>query len=367
MSKQKNILVCALGLTPQIVTESLYALSVQQQIIIDEIYILTTSRGKKVISGKDEAAFTPKTPLEKEIKNLCKTYNLKLPKFSNTPKHVITAKEEALDLPDIRDDNHNILFPNKAAEFIRQLTSTPSNILYCSISGGRKTMGVHLAAALSIFGREQDKLLHILTAEEFEFKGFYPVTKEEQNALTLAEIPFIKLRSLIISDDRRNKIYNMQFSEIVNYTQDQLELITDERKLVLSIETKELIFDGASQKLEPIEFALYHQLVNSKLESAQKLSIHTITSSDFAAKIVSFIESNYEYYYFREETKDPWWGRGFTAENFRSRRAKINKKIKSLIKDKKLKEQFEISSNRVYGDTSYFINANKNKFKILLG
>jgi len=366
MSVKKNILVCAVGLTPQIVTESLYALSVQQQIIIDEIYVLTTARGKKVLSGKDDAKFTPKVSLSSEIKNLCKAYNLKVPKFSNSSKYVITAKEEAIDLPDIRDDKHNILFPNKAAEFIRKLTSEPSNTLYCSISGGRKTMGVHLASALSIFGREQDKLLHILTEEEFEFKGFYPITEKEKKALVLAEIPFVRLRSLIVPEDKRSKIYDMKFSEIVNHTQEQLEKISDERKLSLNIETKELSFDSNSVTLEPIEFALYHQFVKTKLETAEKISIHKLTSVEFAEKLTSFIESNYEYYYFREEIKNPWWQNGFTPENFRTRRSKINKKINILLKDKKLSELFLIDSNRVYGDSSYFLKAPKSKFKIIL-
>lgn len=361
---QSNILICASGLTPQIVTETFYCLAVQKKIKVDELYVITTKRGREVILGNDAAAHTPKTLLKDELKNLCSKYKIKIPLFENNDKHIITAKEESLELSDIRTDKHNVLFPNKVCEFISKLSSDPNNTLYCSISGGRKTMGVHLAFAISLFGRENDKLLHVLTSEENEFKGFYPVNKKEDKALELAEIPFVRLRSVaLIKDETKNKA-KLKYADIVKLTQEQLHKISDKRKLILKVNHKEISYGENTVKFEPLEFAIYYKFAEQKLEGINYISIHTIISQSFAATIADFIKENYEYYYFSEEIRNPWWQKGFTAENFRSKRAKLNTKIAALFDDDIIKEEFIITSNKNYGETTYSIKADTSKIKI---
>ncbi len=93
----KNILVCVSGLTPQIVTETLFCLAVKEKIIIDEIYVLTTQRGRNVIYGLDKHPSTPKTALKTEIKNLCAKYKIKVPLFNNNDSHVLVAREDWLN------------------------------------------------------------------------------------------------------------------------------------------------------------------------------------------------------------------------------------------------------------------------------
>ncbi len=360
----KNILICASGLTPQIVTETFYCLSVQKKIIIDEVYVLTTKRGSDVILGIDEAVYTPKISLKKELHNLCAKYKIKMPLFENNDTHIITAKEESLELSDIRTDKHNILFPNKTCEFISKLSNDPNSVLYCSISGGRKTMGVHLAFALSLFGRENDKLLHVLTSEEHEFKGFYPVNKKEDAALELAEIPFVRLRSVALIKDQIKYKAKLKYADIVKLTQDQLHRISDTRKLILKVNQKEISYGENTVKFEPLEFAIYYKFAEQKLEGNNKISIHSIISQSFGSSIAEFIKENYDYYYFSEEIKNPWWQKGFNAENFRSKRAKINSKIALLFDDDLIKEEFIITSNKNYGETTYSIKAYPSKIKI---
>lgn len=364
-NNHKNILVCVSGLTPQIVSETFYCLAVQKKIVIDEIYVLTTKRGRDVILGIDDAHYTPKSVLKKELINLCAKYKIKMPLFENNDSHIITAKEESLELSDIRTDKHNILFPNKTCEFINKLSSDPNSTLYCSISGGRKTMGVHLAFALSLFGRENDKLLHVLTSEENEFKGFYPVNKKEDKALELAEIPFVRLRSVTLLKDEKKSKSKLKYAEIVKLTQNELHKVSDVNKLIIKINEKEITYGDNTVKFEPQEFAIYFKFAEQKVEGVNKISIHHIISTEFAYSLVDFIKENYEYYYFSEEIKNPWWKSGFTAENFRSKRAKINKKLSELFDDEIIKEDFLISSIKNYRETAYHIKAAANKLKIM--
>lgn len=356
----KNILICVSGLTPQIVTETFYCLAVQKKIKIDELYVLTTLRGKSVILGKDKAPQTPKSTLKEELNNLCIKYKVPKPLFQNNDRHIITAKEESIELSDIRTDKQNILFPNKAAEFLREKTYDPNTNVYCSISGGRKTMSVHLAAALSLFGRENDKLLHVLTSEEYEFKGFYPLSKKEDKALELSEIPFIRLRSVLGNEVNLKNTYY----EFVEQTQKQLKALTDKTQLILKAENKEVRYGLNSLQLEPVEFAFLFKFIENKLDGKEPLSIGYLADVEFALHVYAFIHEKYPYHYFDDKKRSPWWKVGFSKEAVRSKRSKINKKLSALFEDDITGGEFCIQSIRDYGNTSFFIKADKEKIKL---
>lgn len=361
----KNILISVSGLTPQIITESLYCLSVKQKIPIHEVYVLTTSRGRDVIIGIDKHPSTPKTPLKREIEELCNKYGLNKPAFENNDTHIIVAKEESIELPDVRSDKQNQLFPNKAADFIKNKTSEFETTLYCVISGGRKSMSVHLAFALSVFGRENDKLLHVLTSEENEFKGFYPLNKKEHKELELSEIPFVRLRSIMMSGKPTAQILKKKFVDIVEYTQKQLHRVSDKRQLFINIENRTLTFDSNSIKLEPLEMALYLLFVEQSVTGNNKsFSINFINSAEFGSILLEFIKENYPYYYIEDKKIESWSKNGLDPAIFRSKRTKINSKLLSILSEPEIYNDYKIDSIKKYYETAYRVNAPKSKFKI---
>lgn len=359
--RTKNILICVSGLTPQIVTETLFCLAVKEKTQVDEIYVLTTKRGRDVILGKDKHPATPKTPLNKEIENLCVKYKIKKPAFAENDKHILVAKEESIELPDIRTDKDNILFPNKVCEFIRDKSSNQNTTLYCSITGGRKSMSVHLANALSIFAREQDKLLHVLTKEEHEFKGFYPVNKKEAEDLELSEIPFVRLRSLLAADIKQVKLLKLNFDQIVKQTQRQLKLLAPGNKMIIDIERRELRFGNDYISLEPMEFLFYYFFVDSKERGNSNISINEFTSDKTKEK---FLEYYSEFYPMRYIDKQLWSKKKFDDRYFLQRKSKVNKKIEKLIDDPDIYNNFIIDVNRKWGSSTYYIKADKDKFLI---
>lgn len=92
---------------------------------------------------------------------------------------------------------------------MRQFTAADDTELHASIAGGRKTMGYYLGYALSLFGRPQDRLSHVLVSEPFEatWEFFYPtpyshiievrdrgLVDTAEARVSLAEIPFVSLR-----------------------------------------------------------------------------------------------------------------------------------------------------------------------------
>jgi CRISPR-associated protein (TIGR02584 family) len=80
----------------------------------------------------------------------------------------------ARPLEDIRSPDDNRRAADGITELIREFTADPDCALHVSIAGGRKTMGFFLGYALSLYGRPQDKLSHVLVSEPFESSsGFY--------------------------------------------------------------------------------------------------------------------------------------------------------------------------------------------------
>lgn len=53
-------------------------------------------------------------------------------------------------------------------ELVRRCTQDDQTALHVSIAGGRKTMGFFMGYALSLYGRPQDRLSHVLVSAPFE-------------------------------------------------------------------------------------------------------------------------------------------------------------------------------------------------------
>lgn len=339
----KNILICVSGLTPQIITETLFCLSVQKKIQIDELYVITTTRGRDVILGSDEfynkREKDPYPPLQDEIKRMCEKHKkIKPPKFN--PGHVKVASEISIELPDIRNDKDNKLFPNTVCEFINEKSKDRNSVLHCSISGGRKSMSVDMAFALSLFGRECDKLWHVLTHEDQEFKHFFPENREQEKELELAELPFVKLRSIIAEETKNNNFTKMSYTDLVEFTQKELRKKSAD-KLYISISRREMWY-GHNEiiKIEPKQIELYRYFIenNSSFKNPIKLEAlknHFNTDKRTGEKI-----------------------KGYDDTNIRQMISKINnQKIKTALNDTDLTELFIIHSGS-YGTGEFYLNAN---------
>ncbi len=202
----RRILLAVTGLTPQVVTETLYALACRMESpwVPDEIHLITTA------TGAENARLNLLLP-EGWFHRLCADYRLPAIGFPVENIHILTdAAGHALD--DIRTPEQNTLAADFITETVRRLTETPDSELHVSIAGGRKTMGYYLGYALSLYGRPQDRLSHVLVSAPYETNRdfYYPTpydhpihpergekgsTLDARHArVELAEIPFVSLR-----------------------------------------------------------------------------------------------------------------------------------------------------------------------------
>lgn len=199
----RRILLAVTGLSPQIVTETLYALAVKRDPawVPTEIQVVTTVR------GAEEARLNLFSEDRDWFARMCREYNLPRIAFGAGDIHVMRRRDGAV-LEDIRDEADNMAAADFITEHVRAITADTRASLHASIAGGRKTMGFFLGYALSLFGRAQDRLSHVLVSAPFESHQdfYYPslvtrvLHKDNQTfdakdaEVWLGDIPFVRLR-----------------------------------------------------------------------------------------------------------------------------------------------------------------------------
>jgi len=197
------------GLSPQVVTETLYALAVgprppEERFEPTEVQLITTRR------GRDQAVNNLLSDHPGWFHRLRADYGLPDIRFDPDCIHVIRgAAGEPLD--DIRTPQDNECAADFITEMVRALTSDDHAALHVSLAGGRKTMGFYVGYALSLFARPQDRLSHVLVSQPYESQpDFYyppprqrilytrdatPIAVDARDAqVSLADIPIVSLR-----------------------------------------------------------------------------------------------------------------------------------------------------------------------------
>src|SRR5690625_2044554 len=246
------------GMSPQIVTETLYALTQTRKpgFVPTEVHLITTQRGAEqarlnLLSGPGHFI------------RFCKAYGLDNRIFSRHRIHVI-QDAEGRELNDIRTPNENEVAADFITSRILDLTASPETALHVSVAGGRKTMGYYAGYALSLFGRPQDSLSHVLVSEHYESNKdfFYPtptthvIFDRDNNPLDaskaqvwLAKIPFVRLRSGL-----PESLLGGQhgFSETVALARK----VTEKARLVLFPSDRVYELNAVSGKLTPVLMAI---------------------------------------------------------------------------------------------------------------
>jgi len=202
----RRILLAVSGLSPQILTETIYALAISapEKWIPNEIHLITTLRGLEkaelnLLSGKGW------------FHRLRRDYDLPPIEFDAEHHIHVIPDKVGNSLEDIRTPEDNEAAADCITEWVRRLTLDSTTELHVSIAGGRKTMGYFVGYALSLFGRDQDRLSHVLVSAPYESHRdfFYPTPYEQvihtegtdartvdcrQARVWLADIPFVRLR-----------------------------------------------------------------------------------------------------------------------------------------------------------------------------
>jgi CRISPR-associated protein (TIGR02584 family) len=265
----RRVLAMAVGLTPQVVTETLYALTQQCKPawVPTEVWVLTTAEGAL------RARLTLLDPSIGQFHQFCTDYGLT--GQIRFDEHQVRAIESPNGpLQDIRTRSENAQAADALTAFVRNFCEDPDAAVHVSIAGGRKSMGYYLGYALSLFGRQQDRLSHVLVNEPFQsINDFYfpPASPKVVFAqgnrpastadavIDLAEIPFVRLREGLPA-----ALFSGQagFTETV----ETASLFLGPPFVKLLTEECEVVAGGVSLKFAPLLWAWYATLLHAKVQ-----------------------------------------------------------------------------------------------------
>jgi CRISPR-associated protein (TIGR02584 family) len=260
---KKRILLAVSGMSPQIVTETLFSLATREKdkFIPTEIFLITTADGKK------QAEHQLLHPDTGKFHQLCRDYSL--PEINFPAGHIEVIKDTAGELNDIKTPEDNEAAADFITRTVRELACDPETALHVSIAGGRKTMGYYLGYALSLYGRSQDSLSHVLVTDKYEsLKDFFyptPYSKiiydregrsldAQEAEVMLAEIPFVRLTDGSVPLYlQKNK--EAGFTNSVRWAQ----ALEDEPLLKIDLEQRRLLVSKLEIEvpMADIDFAFY--------------------------------------------------------------------------------------------------------------
>lgn len=195
----KTILIAVTGMSPQVITETLWAIHHEQGDWPAEIQLITTSKGGEcALQGLLEKG---------HLKRLCDELGRPLPLFGTGQIHVVTGADN-MSVDDARSrEDHEALADFIMAK-VAELANDDGVRIHASLAGGRKTMTYYFGYAMSLFGRDHDCLTHVLVSDGYEnLPDFYYPSSTQPAILTrngrslmpsdaevvLADIPFVRL------------------------------------------------------------------------------------------------------------------------------------------------------------------------------
>jgi CRISPR-associated protein (TIGR02584 family) len=210
----KTTLLAVTGLSPAIVTETLFALARENPAIIpDRVVFLTTATGADQIENQlfsklpAWGGLTVWEALRRSLK--AEQHQL----IAEAPRLICYPDEHSgreAPLVDIVTPTDNQAAAETIFGAVWDIVRDPDHRLIASIAGGRKTMGALLHAAVSLIGRETDRITHILVDSPYDtLTGFFFPPQPDQALLDrngraheardarlhLTDIPFVPLRN----------------------------------------------------------------------------------------------------------------------------------------------------------------------------
>lgn len=193
---ERRVLVCSLGLSPQVVTEAVFALARDgTEWRPTELVLLTTPEGAEVAApvllDRDDGA------LGRLAEDRGWVWLSELP-----VRTVVAAGEGGLE-------THAAL-ADVALRLLRELCSDAAAAVHVVVTGGRKTAAAATALAMALVGRPQDRMSHVLVDDTLAANPafFFPPRSRKMilgsdgrlhdasaAEVRLIEVPFPRLRA----------------------------------------------------------------------------------------------------------------------------------------------------------------------------
>lgn len=266
----KTVLISLVGTTPAVLTETVWALAIQEEPLVpDRIIALTSAPGSALLRKQlfedghwermKKALQERGTPLEGKLR------------FGNTGDsiRVFPSRCGERELDDVRSEEDNEAVADFFMELIRGFTSDDTTDLIVSIAGGRKTTSALLHSVMTLLGRAQDRINHILiddpwitqqgflypgcSGEFIDSKTGQPLSSRDAELL-LVDVPFVPLRYLF-KQDLQAAAGN--FVELMNRLRIRSANVNEDLSIALDPAKGSLRVNGEAVSLSDREYLFY--------------------------------------------------------------------------------------------------------------
>ncbi len=243
----EHLALFVLGRSPAILAETLAALAEDPP---EAVWVITTEEGRKALAhalASDEgwARFVREWP-----------------EYAGMQPEAIQMR-----VPEGVTDIHDHETHKRMSEVILAAVDEAvacARRISASLAGGRKTMGYMMGLAMTLFGRPQDRLLHVLAPLEWERPGFFTPPRAERARIRLVDVPFVRLRGHL--KPAAGKVPIERLAEAAQRAVD----LAMQPHLVLHVRRRIVESLGRELELPPREFAIYQFFAEEKLHRCRK-------------------------------------------------------------------------------------------------
>ncbi|WP_224961244.1 CRISPR-associated ring nuclease Csm6 [Geomonas subterranea] len=377
----QEIFVFVAGGTPQIITETIYALAQQSPPVYpDQLYVITTAPGKRRAQETLVA--------DGILAQLCREYDIPTVLLEDDSFIVLTDME-GRELLDIRTVEANETAGDQVTCILRRLSAQPNCRLHCTLSGGRRSMSYFMGVAFQLFARQWDKLYHVLVSPEFEENsGFFykprvdrqiegysrdgesRVLNTRDAEVSLVELPLIFLRD-------KFSVSGGGVRDMVAQGQKHIDTATVQLHVRVDFAERCIYIGKTAIELLPTQLMIYTTFLRRKHSnrcSSSRTHCYECNScfvllGDLADRqALEDMVLDYERMYisnpFKKDELLEKWEYGLDIDLLRQHISKINRAIKEQLNDATLLPFYKIDSIKHYGKGRYGVRVEKEKISI---
>lgn len=268
----KQVLFAVLGMSPAVLTETVWALAHEPQPIVpDEIVTLTTTVGREAVirelfrkagwrrlcdalagDGLDAGGCLRFGPAAASIR-------------------LFPAPDGSRDLADLTTAAEHETAADLILQTLRGFTEDPSTRVIASLAGGRRTTSALLLSCMSLLARPQDRLCHVLVNPPYDSPQLEPLflfpepevvhrlggAWEEfpsvEARIELVEVPFVRMRPLYRDQFRRlPPSYSMLVRQVERWSRGEFL-----PEIEVDVARGEVRVGGRELRLSAFEFAFF--------------------------------------------------------------------------------------------------------------
>jgi len=256
---RKDVLVCTLGRSPQVLVETVWALANQEQPIIPD-KIVAISMANYATEAR-RSIFCHGGGWQLLLSNLRKAKIRFLGKLDFADISVAADSQGEID--DLKSVEDNARCANYLFRLVREFTdgSCPVRLIF-SLSGGRKSLSAIVTSTMSLLARPDDMLIHLIADEELEKDQKYHFPPGAVG-YSLFQVPFIRTRGLLKRFDI-NQVNT--FDECLRLTQGQVPCQEEFPELTVDMRTGTLKDDrgNVAENVDPTRLILLWLIFREK-------------------------------------------------------------------------------------------------------